>query len=117
MKWWQVGYPEAVLEAIRSISGWIGVISGLAVVGAWLGLWVGHQTIPGIFDGFTTVCLSWLLCILYLPSSIACAVMALAIYLPIHYDSGWLRLWAACVNFITWFVGVAVVVSSGWLPW
>jgi hypothetical protein len=100
---WHIGY----LEAIHSIAGWVALIGGLAVVGAWLGLWAGQQKMPGLFDGFTPVCMSRLLCVLHLPSSIACAVTALAVYLPIRFDSIWLCVVAAGATLVTCLVIVA----------
>jgi hypothetical protein len=105
----------AVTEAARTVMGWILSVLLTAVIGAWLGLWLGHRSVPGPVAGFGPVLFSCLLCLLYLPSSIAVGITLAAIYLPINFDR-W-RVAALGVTLLTWFVVVASCASREGFPW
>jgi len=107
MKDW---FLSAFGEAISTLFGWACVIAMTQVLGFCAGYWLGHKEITGLNQ--TLGAFAWLP-VLWLGNPemfIAYAVLAVAWYLPPHYESGWLKIICAVANFLVWLVVIYCIV-------
>ena len=103
---------NAILGAITSVTGWVLVISTTVVIGFCCGYWIGHREVMGptaTLQAFAWVPLVWLGQPLIL---VPYAVTALALYLPIRFESRWLYIGAVIVTLLAWLVIVAIIVEA-----
>jgi hypothetical protein len=110
-------WPErAVGDAFSSLAAWTGAIGATFVLGFGAGYWIGHGEITSIEQtcaAFVWVPLLWLG---HVEMFAAYAVLFLAWYLPLRYESRRFQVGAASVNFLTWLIVIAwiVVKTSQW---
>lgn len=97
-------------EAVISTFGWTGFMAGAMIVGFCAGYWIGHCEIVGPGETFAAFVLLPMIWIAFPQIIAAFVVMALAWYLPLHYDSLWLRLGAMAINAVVWLAVIASVV-------
>jgi hypothetical protein len=102
---------HVIWGAITSVLGWTVVIMCIFLAGFCCGYWIGHRQVTN-----AAATLSALQCVpvVWMVDArmfIAYVVTALAIYLPLRYESRWLHLCAAVATFLTWLVVVALVVE------
>ncbi|MDZ7615486.1 MAG: hypothetical protein U1E05_00690 [Patescibacteria group bacterium] len=109
---WTIGDPpSAVRGAFASVIGWTLLIAGGVLVGFLIGYWVGHGEITAA--GRTCEAFMWLPVVWLGRPMVLIAFLAtgLAWYLPLRYESTWLRVTAATANLLTWIVVIAVEVE------
>jgi hypothetical protein len=103
---------DAILGAITSVVGWAFVITGTLVTGFCCGYWIGHWEVMGptaTLTAFAWVPVVWLgQPLIFIPY----VVTALAFYLPIRFESTWLRLGAVIATFLAWLIVVAIIVVN-----
>ena len=98
------------LRVIQTMLGWAIVIYVTQAVGFWLGKCLGDGKLYSPCEGlssFPLCAVGWVLAPHLL---IPLGVMALSWYLPIRFEGGRLKVYAAAANLITWTIVVAWVV-------
>ncbi len=103
---------SAIREAVATLLGWTVVIALTLLVGFCAGYWIGHREVTGIRQTATPLARIPLLWLGFQQMFIAYGVTALAWYLPLHFESGWLKVGSAFVNLLTWLVVVYSVVEQ-----
>jgi hypothetical protein len=106
-------YPlDVIAKAATTVVGWVVVVTGTLIIGFCCGCWIGDGEVTGfhvMFYALAWVPLVWL----WHPTIfIAYAVTALAIYLPMRFESIWLYLTALIATFVTWLTIVACIVRA-----
>ncbi len=105
-----IGYPlSAIGNALATVAGWTGVIIITLVIGFSLGDWIGHHEVRGLCATFEFMSWIFVLWLVFPQMFIAYAVTALAWYVPIHFESVWLRLSGAIANLSTWLIVAASI--------
>jgi hypothetical protein len=105
-------FSRAVCEAVTSTLGWTGVILLTLVAGFWAGYAIGHREFTDLAQTLTALTYVPFLWLGFSQVFFAYGVTALAWYLPLRYDSRWLRIVAAVANLLTWLVVVVSVVRQ-----
>lgn len=103
-------FLNAIGEAFSSLFGWICAIVATLVFGFCAGYWIGHGEITEARK--TLVAFAWIP-LLWLGNPemfFAYAMTALVWYLPLHFESGWLRISGVVANFLVWLIVVELIV-------
>lgn len=109
---WGIAYPlSAIREASETVAGWTGVIIATSIMGFFPGYWLGHGEITEFSDTLAAMVWIPIVWLGHPQMFIAYAATALAWYVPIHFESLWLRVTAAIANVLTWLIVVAWVVE------
>lgn len=105
----------SLVWALHTMYGWAAVVAGTLLLGFlggyWLGYAVSDQGFPGLsrtFQAFVLIPFLWLGDGNFF---IAYAVTCLAWYLPLRYDSPWLKVGAAVTNLGVWCVVIELLVA------
>jgi len=107
-----IGYPlSAVREAAATVVGWTIVIAVTVAAGFFVGYWLGHGEIRPLRTTFEAMVWLPVVWVGRPAVLVAYCVAALAWYVPIRYESEWLRLAAVLLNLLTWIIIIAVEVE------
>jgi hypothetical protein len=102
-----------VSEAIRSVTGWTATMAAAICLAVWLGLWIGGGHFPPLITPIVLLG-GTALVFFFPPFCLIWAVTWLAWYLPLRFESPWMRAGAVFV-LLMWF-GIALGVGrAGWL--
>jgi hypothetical protein len=105
-------HEKGLREAVSSTLGWAGVVFATVIVGFCAGYWIGHREITALDQ--TVQAFLWLpfLWLGFRQVLVAYVVTALAFYLPLRSDLARVRITAAGVNLVTWFVIILWIVEQ-----